>query len=228
MLAPADQKTMARPSSAQLEEEADRWLARYPASCECPTCIDVYRHRRDASGRPFFPIVARHVELVGAFIWNGRKSEKSDRRPCRYWQWTTTLKTYNPVREDTRPLWTTPHLQEIDVKARQDIDLAIDDWCRIVAAEVDEKPALSPRATTAPHIHIARLGRFFPGACKDDDHPAAAVLRIAFRVLQLAGSYPQRELRSRSCRAACHRSCHPCRATAHLRPRAVADQSRGW
>jgi hypothetical protein len=118
MLAPPN-KLSARPTRKELQEEADRRLAQYKERPE----DYVYRHHLDVIGNPVFPIVARHVEMVGANLWNGVGSEKNVPRPCREWHWTSALKTYHPAHdlhasesEPPKPAvlkWATPKLMEI-------------------------------------------------------------------------------------------------------------------
>jgi hypothetical protein len=81
-----------QPAQFDLKREADMWLARYQERPE----DSIYRYRLDANGNPVFPFVARHVDLVGAAIWNGVKSEKNKRRPHGGWYWTTILRTFHP------------------------------------------------------------------------------------------------------------------------------------
>jgi hypothetical protein len=118
MLAPSPNRTLAHLTSKELQEEADGLLAQYH---ERPEDL-VFHHRLDANGLPIFPIVARHVDLVGAHLWNGVKPEKNSPRPWGEWHWSDTVRTYEPERlpdpviEPPAPAplkWTTPKLIEI-------------------------------------------------------------------------------------------------------------------
>jgi hypothetical protein len=208
MLAPANQKTVARPTRKELEAEASRLLARFP---EPPTAkidgvADEWCPYRLDNGDPLHPnyVVARHTELRGANLWNGVRTQKNARRPCHGWKWVTTFKAYQPEdRDETHEQlarcecpdcsWLPArlldlHANEVPEPARlrpwsapQLIKLNAEDELAARLADCFRHGALSLDAFKS----IAGWQRFLPGLGKDSDDPVAKVLRTAFWIRDL-------------------------------------------
>jgi hypothetical protein len=205
MLAPADHKPVARPTSKELKAEADRWRALYKERPE----DSVYHHRLDANGKPVFPLVARHVNLVGADIWNGVSAEKKsacgcltheckhrnklvNARPVGGGQWIATLRTYHPARppscECPACAWSGPAL--LDLHANEPPEPArLLPWSTPALVELDAEDEHAARLADGfrdgallldAFKWIAGWQRFLPGLGKGSDDPFARVLRISF------------------------------------------------
>jgi hypothetical protein len=171
MLAPPN-KTLPRPTSKELEAEADRWLARYRERPE----DSVYHYRLDANGRPTFPIIARHVDLIGASLWNGVKTTKKARcgcltRECKHHnnlvnarpvgdgRWMTTLRTYQPATHGypvSEPVAAEDEtFERFEIEFEAVLDRLSGKW---TAPQIEEIPH--------PFVHIAGWQRFLPGLVK--------------------------------------------------------------